>query len=100
MEPMFSSCPRSPIGQINNSVCLQSNRAAGVKCTLVAGSCIESQVRLVDGPAFYEGRLEVCMGNQWHSVCDAGFDTAAANSICNDGLLLLVGSKYICCPSP
>ena len=93
MEPTFSSCPSSPI---NNSVCLEPNRAAGVTCTLAADSCIDDQVRLVDGPAFYEGRLEVCMGNQWFSVCDAGFDMAVANTVCNDRLFL-VGSKYICC---
>ena len=91
-ETNISLCPSSPIGVVNNSMCLESNRAAGVRCTISPGSCIDGQVRLVDGPAYYEGRLEICSNNQWFSVCDDGFDMAAANSVCNDRLLLF-GSK-------
>ena len=91
-EPNISLCPSSPIGVVNDSMCRESNRAAGVRCTISADSCIDGQVRLVDGPGYYEGRLEVCSDNQWFSVCDDGFDVAAANSVCNNRLLLL-GSK-------
>ena len=91
-ERNISFCPCSPIGVVNDSMCRESNRAACVRCTISAGSCIDGQVRLVDGPAYYEGRLEVCSGNQWFSVCDDGFDMATVNSVCNDRLLLF-GSK-------
>ena len=92
MEPNISSCPTSPIGEINNSVCRESNRAAGVRCSSAVGTCFDGQVRLVGGSAFYEGRLEVCTGNQWLSVCEAGFNRTTANSVCSDRLLL-GGSK-------
>lgn len=92
-EPNISFCPISPIGVVNNSACRESNRAAGVRCTLMAGSCIDGQARLVGGSAYYEGRLEVCRDNQWYSVCDDGFDMAAANSVCNNQLQL-IGSKF------
>ena len=58
------------------------------------GSCADGQVRLVDGPAFNEGRLEVCLDNQWLSVCDAGFSSATAYDVCNYRLLL-IGGMYI-----
>ena len=88
MEPNISSCPISQLGSVTNPECQDPNSAAGVRCTLTAGSCIDGQTRLVDGPAFYEGRLEVCMDNQWLSVCDASFSSAAAYDVCNNRLLL------------
>ena len=91
-EPNAASCPTSPIGQITNPVCHESNRAAGVRCSLKPGTCFEGAARLVDGPAFYEGRLEVCRNNQWLAVCDSGFDKSTALSVCS-GKLSLYGSK-------
>ena len=91
MEPNISSCRISQLGSVTNPVCQDPNRAAGIRCSLPAGSCIDDQTRLVDGPAFYEGRLEVCLGNQWLSVCDAGFNSATANDVCNNRLLLFGG---------
>lgn len=84
----ISSCPISPLGQITNSLCRESNRGAGVRCSLAPDSCFNGLARLVDGPAFYEGRLEVCVDNQWQSVCEEGFDMAAATTVCNSRLLL------------
>ena len=95
MEPNISSCRISQLGFVDNPECQGPNSAAGVRCSLTAGSCIDGQIRLVDGPAFYEGRLEVCLDNQWLSVCDAGFNSAAANDICNNRLLLN-GGGCIC----
>ena len=94
MEPNISSCRISQLGFVTNLACQDPNRAAGIRCSLAAGSCIDGQTRLVDGPSFFEGRLEVCLGNQWLSVCDAGFNSATANDVCNSRLLLF-GGVYI-----
>ena len=91
MESSISACQISQLGVVTNPTCQDPNRAAGVRCSLATGSCIDGQARLVDGPAFNEGRLEVCSGNQWLSVCDAGFDTATAYDVCNSRLLLFGG---------
>ena len=91
MESDISSCQTSQLGSVTNPMCQDPNRAAGIRCSLAAGSCIDGQTRLVDGPAFYEGRLEVCLGNQWLSVCDADFNSATANDVCNNRLLLFGG---------
>ena len=90
MESDISSCRISQLGEVS-SMCQEPNRAAGVMCSLAAGSCIDGQARLVDGPAFNEGRLEVCLNNQWLSVCDSGFSSATAYSVCNHRLLLTGG---------
>ena len=90
MESDISSCPTSQLGVVS-PVCQDPNRAAGVRCTPVPGSCINDQARLVDGPAFNEGRLELCSDNQWLSVCDAGFTSETAYDVCNSRLLLTGG---------
>ena len=99
-EPDISSCRISQLGVVS-SMCQEPNRAAGITCRLVGGSCIDGQSRLVDGPAFNEGRLEVCLNNQWLSVCDAGFNSATAYDVCNSRLLLNGGGCIVtvdfCC---
>ena len=33
----------------------------------------EGSVRLVDGPSPYEGRVELCNGSQWGTLCNQGY---------------------------
>ena len=49
----------------------------------------------MDGPTFYEGRLEVCVDNQWQTVCEEGFNMAVATSACRDRILLTGSRKCI-----
>ena len=79
-ETYISNCPTSPVGEISNPVCLEANRSAGVACTIIG--CIDGLPRLMDGPTFYEGRVEVCYNNEWLSVCDVGSDMAYATKVC------------------
>ena len=52
-------------------------------CTLATGSvCNYGDVRLVNGSHQYEGRVEVCINNQWGAVCDNGWDTTDATTVC------------------
>ena len=92
-ESNAALCPSSPLGQITNPVCLESNRAAGFKCTSKPGTCFNGATRLVDGSAFYEGRLEVCRNNQWLAVCEKDFNMTTASYVCNV-ILLLSGGKW------
>ena len=42
----------------------------------------EGQLRLVGGNNTREGRVEVCFGETWATICDAFWSTADANVVC------------------
>lgn len=42
----------------------------------------QTNIRLVGGASQSEGRLEVLLGNQWHTVCDNTFGTEEASVVC------------------
>ena len=48
----------------------------------VGSNCTYGDVRLVDGSNQYEGRLEVCINDQWGTVCDNSWSTTDASTIC------------------
>ena len=39
-------------------------------------------VRLEGGFSEYEGRVEVCINNNWNTVCDNGWGSADARVVC------------------
>ena len=44
--------------------------------------CIDSQLMLVGGSNEAEGRVEICRGNSYGSVCDDRWDLADATVVC------------------
>ena len=42
----------------------------------------DGDVRLVNGSGPHEGRVEVCNGGQWGTVCDEGWDQDEAMVVC------------------
>ena len=45
-------------------------------------SCTNGAVRLVNGRAVNNGRLEICYNNQWGTVCDNSFSNTDARVVC------------------
>ena len=45
-------------------------------------SCIDGQVRLVNGSIAQTGRVEVCVDGVWGSVCDVGWTKSDAFVVC------------------
>ena len=42
----------------------------------------EGDVRLIDGVSIYEGRIEVCTGGEWGTICNYNWDSREAVVIC------------------
>ena len=48
----------------------------------VTTSCTDFDIRLVDGPDEGSGRVEVCLGGLWGTICDDGWNSNDATVVC------------------
>lgn len=86
----FFNASRTCVGDVcsvNTSVVTCSTGGAAVFCpvalsTTNAAVCVTGSVRLVGGASSMEGRVEVCLNNQWGTVCDDSWDTNSATVVC------------------
>lgn len=46
-------------------------------------ACVFSEIRLEGGNSSEEGRVEVCIGGDWGTVCDDSWSTEEANVVCS-----------------
>ena len=50
--------------------------------TVANPSCNHGDLKLMGGEDDWEGRVEVCFGGRWGTVCDDGWDGAEASVVC------------------
>ena len=48
----------------------------------MGSTCNYGDVRLMDGSSEYEGRVEVCINDQWGTVCDTSWSGTDATTVC------------------
>ena len=46
----------------------------GIFCYMPTDNCNDGDIRLVNGKSDMEGRLELCRGRRWGTVCDFSVD--------------------------
>ena len=45
--------------------------------------CNTGDIRLIGGSDQFEGRVEICINDQWGTVCDDGWNSIDASVVCN-----------------
>ena len=55
--------------------------------------CKLGDIRLVDGSSKSMGRVEICVGKAWGTVCDDSWDNVDANVVCAQLGYLSTGEK-------
>ena len=49
---------------------------------ITVSGCTYGDIKLVDGPSGYEGRVELCVDGRWGTVCHDRWDHDDADVVC------------------
>ncbi|XP_019863715.1 PREDICTED: neurotrypsin-like [Amphimedon queenslandica] len=60
----------------------------------LVGQCSQDALCLVNKVSYHEGRLEICYGNSWGTVCDDGWSNANAQVVCRQLGYPTTGAYY------
>ena len=63
------------------------------KCAIIIIGCENEDIRLVGGVSGLEGRVEICLSNEWGTVCDQMWDDTDASVVCRQLQYASIGKK-------
>ena len=67
-------------------------------CAVSCEGCREDNIRLVGGSSEFEGRVEICRGGSWGTVCDDSWGENDASVVCRQlGFSPQGMSSYVQC---
>ena len=49
---------------------------------MLIAPCTDGELRLVGGNIANEGRVEICLSNEWGTICDDTFSSVDAEVVC------------------
>ena len=61
----------------------------------VQSNCSNGEIRLADGFAPHEGRVEICISETWGTICDSSWNDADGNVVCKQLGYLPLGVFHI-----
>ena len=62
--------------------------------SLITG-CTHGEIRLVGGANYNEGRVEICLSDEWGTVCDQMWDVIDASVVCRQQGLASTGAQAL-----
>ena len=65
-----------------------------ISVVIASGNCTYGDVCLVGSSNQYKGRVEVCINDQWGTVCHDGWDSVDASVVCKQLGYAITGSEY------
>ena len=68
----------------------------GYDTKFAAGSCQDGDIRLSDGEAVYEGRVEVCFNGVWGTISRLGWSRQESMVVCRQLGYKLDGTRNEC----
>ena len=88
-QSLYGGCPYSI------SVDCSHLNDATVSCPAPVGPCINGSVRVIGGGSAYEGEVQVCVNQDWVSLCDSDWSDQEASVVCKQLGFSGIGMNFV-----